>query len=64
MKQLLLVTTLVVLTSFCYASTRASVYNRDRYEEISFLSEQNISSICAQRKNLEDRISSARHSYR
>lgn len=41
-----------------------AAYNRDRYEEISFLSEQNISSICAQRKDMEDRISSVRHSYR
>lgn len=63
MKQLLLVT-LAIITPFCYASTRGSTYNRDRYEEISFLPEQNISPICAQRKNLEDRISSARHSYR
>ncbi|API86445.1 hypothetical protein [Francisella uliginis] len=63
MKQLLLVT-LVFITPFCYASTRGTTYNRDRYEEISFLPEQNISSICAQRKDMEDRISSVRHSYR
>lgn len=63
MKQLLLVT-LVAITPFCYANTRGAAYNRDRYEEISFLSEQNISSICAQRKDMEDRISSVRHSYR